>query len=1192
MSELNILANKETKEYYAKLTADIDAAVAIAKNARSQGKDLFKDIESVPAKGIAEKTELLVGPPGVAKVYNELWEKHKKRFPVMLEIFNMILDKELGNIEDPEKRLDQALRTALIIETEGVVVSPLDGLPEIKLSKNQDDTNFIDIYYAGPIRAAGGNAQTLPLLLGDLARKKLGIDRYKPSKKEIERVIEEAMLYQDEVVVRQQRVTEAEVKIMVENCPIRMNSFADNEVEIVANRDVPGIDTNRVRGAMCLVLIDGLYVRALKIMKTSKRMGLDWSWLEKLVKVKKTAEGFELKPSSKYLEGLAAGRPVFSYPFREGGFRLRYGKARNTGLMAKAINPATMYVLDEFIAVGTHGRIERPGKSLQYFPCSTIDGPIVLLKNKDVILINNTEDAKKYVAQIDKILFVGDMLISVGDFRKAGHPLIKAGYVEEEWISEINYLYRNEKINKQTLEICKKFNDKPNPYTAVALSLRFGFPLYPKYIFYYDRLNHEELKTLIRHVRDADKIFTTDEEEQKSKTNLFENIKEIFEKTIDTIDVIGIGDILSKKDTELIGLKIEFNENIKSVLEKIGLPHKYLESENKILIEKEKAYPFLKTVGAMNAINPLEEFKEEIEDENRKTIEILSLISKLDIREKSGFWVGARMGRPEAAHERDMAGKPHVLFPIGRGFGNSRDLIKATKKRATGESTHNFGVNDVEIKAYMCQSCKKILFENYCFDCKINTQEIRECINCKTQTFDKICSKCKGETKVKVEHKINIDRLIEQAANNLGVGVPESIKGVKGLISKEKNAEPLEKGILRAKHDIYIFRDGTCRYEALNATISQVSAKELGLTLEKIKELGYKKDYLGNDLKDENQRVSIFPQDIIVDEHCGEYFLRVAAFIDDELEKFYNLPRFYNSKVKEDLIGQLVIGLAPHTSAGIVGRIIGFSKSKLAWGHPYYITAKRRNVDGDQDSMLLLMDGMLNFSNAYLSAGRGGRMDAPIAFTTVLSPFEIDDESHEMETNTEYPFEFYKATKNFTEADKVPEIVNAGKLLGTEQQYDCIKFTHDTACFDEGPKQSAYISIKTMNDKVQKQAKLQERIAAVDNKDSLERLLHYHLFPDIIGNTRAFARQKLRCVKCNKKYRRMPLSGVCDCGGKLILTIAQGSIKKYLEVAKNLVIDYELNPHLLQRLNISEDEINSLFSDKEARMQKSLSEYF
>ena len=1189
MSELN--ANKEVREYYDKLTKDIDFAVVLAKNARIQGKDPSSNIESVPARGIAEKTELLVGPPGVAERYNELWEIHHERFPVMLQIFNDILDRKLGDIEDPEKRLDQALRTALIIETEGVVVSPLDGLPEIKISKNEDDTPFVDIYFAGPIRAAGGNAQTLPLLLGDLARTKLNLDRFKPSRQEIERVIEEGMLYQDEVVVRQQRITENEVRTIIENIPVRVNSYADNEVEIVANRDVPGIDTNRVRGAMCLVLIDGLYVRALKIRKTSKRMGLNWDWLEKLVKVKKTAEGFELKPSSKYLEGLAAGRPVFSYPFRPGGFRLRYGRARNAGLMAKAINPATMYVLDEFVAVGTHGRIERPGKSLQYFPCSTIDGPIVRLKNKDVVYIDNVVEANKYAEEIEKILFLGDMLISIGDFRKSGHPLVKAGYVREEWLSEMEYLEKTEIITKSVLNICKEFYNKPNPYTAIALSQKYNLPLFPKYIFYYDLLNHQELKTLIDNLRKSDKIFTDEETEEKKK-NFFENVREVIGKAIDDIDVIGIGEFLSNKETQIVGVKIDYNSEIKTVFEKMGLPHKYLDEENKIFVGKEQAYPLLKSVGALNALDPLEEYKELIENTDKTVVEILSGVSKIKINEKSGFWVGARMGRPEAAHERVIAGKPNVLFPIGKGFGNSRDLLRATKKRADGNHQQDIGINEVEIKSFICPNCKKIVYNNYCFNCNVKTNEIRVCNKCKTQTHDLICSKCGEETKLILEHKINLDRVIENAASNLKVGIPESLKGVKDLLNREKVSEPLEKGILRAKYGVSVFRDGTSRYEALNATISQFTGKELNLSVEKLKELGYKKDYLGKDLKDNNQRISIFPQDTIVDENCGEFFLKVSWFIDDLLERYYQLPRFYNAKNKEDLIGQLVIGLAPHTSAGIVGRILGYSKSKLAWGHPYYITAKRRNVDGDQDSMLLLMDSMLNFSKSYLSSGRGGRMDAPLAFTTVLSPYEIDDESHEIETNTSYPYEFYLASKSFADPDKIEGIVPVKKLLGTEEQYSCVRFTHDTTCFDEGPKQSTYISIKSMQEKVDKQAKLQGRILAVDNQDALERLLHYHLFPDIIGNTRAFARQKLRCVKCNKKYRRMPLSGKCDCGGKIILTIAQGSIKKYLEVAKNLIIDYHLNPHLLQRIQLSENEIDSLFSDKEAKKQKSLSEFF
>jgi len=1145
----NLEAREDVKEYFKQITEKINKEVDIARDARKTGRDITEDIETFPAQGIAEKTEILVGPKGVAQIYNDLWEKYKDRFQVTLEIFNMILDGTLGGLEDPEKKLEQAIRTALVIQTDGVVVSPLDGIPDIKISTNPDGSKYPDIYFAGPIRAAGGNAQTLPVLLADLARKKLHLDRYKPSKKEIDRLIEENMIYQSDVVVRQQRVTEDEIRVIAENCPVCINSGPDSDVEIMVNRDLERIKTNRIRGAMCLVIIDGVYVRAMKILKTSKKLGLDWSWLEKLIKVKKTSEGnFELKPSTKYLEGLAAGRPVFSYPLVPGGFRLRYGKTRTTGLMAKAIHPATMYVLDEFIAVGTHGRLERPGKSLQYFPCDSIDGPIVLLKNKNVIKIDNTKDALKYRDDIEKILFLGDMLINVGDFKKSGHPLIKTGYVEEEWLAEMKYFLKKEKITENQFSEIKEFYNKPTAYQAVNLSILYSVPLYPRYIAYYDLLDNEELKILIEKFRSAEKIF---------------------------------------EENKIVGAKIKSNNVIKKILEKIGLEHKYLIDENKIVIEKKMAYPLLKTLGSLNAKDPFIEFKDILEDKEKNVLEKLEIISKIKIKDKSGSYIGARMGRPEAAHERIMAGKTAVIFPIGEGFGNNRDLLKTINQK-----TNYSNYIESKIKAYQCEKCRKIMFTAYCNKCNQRTKELFECYKCKKVSFDSQCPVCNEKNKPKINNKMRLDDLIKDAINNLGVGIPETLKGFKELASQDKYTEALEKGILRSKHGLYVFRDGTIRYEALNATITQFKPKELNLSLEKVKELGYTHDYLGKEINNENQIIDIFPQDIIIYEHTAEYFLKITHFIDDLLEKFYKKEKHFNFKVKEEMIGELVIGLAPHTSAGIVGRILGFSKSKLCYGHPYFITAKRRNVDGDQDSIMLLMDALLNFSPKYLSKGRGGRMDAPIAFTTVVNPYEIDDECYEIETVTEYPYEFYENSKKFLDADD-KNLKYVTDYLGTKDQYTCMKFTHDTDVFDHGPKNSAYLTIKSMQDKVTKQAQLQRKIKAVDNKDALERLLHYHLFPDIIGNTRAFARQGLRCIKCNSKYRRIPLSGIClKCSGKLVMTIHEGSIKKYVEVAKNLIKDNDLKPYLYQKLILAEEDINSLFVDKEEKKQKSLSNFF
>ncbi len=1146
---LKLIASENIKEYYKRLEEEITTRVNLARDARRTGVDVHDDIETFPAASVAEKAEILTGPKGLAKRYVELWEKYKNREKVILDIFNEILDQKLGNIEDPEKRLDQAIRTAIVILTEAVVVSPLDGIPDIKISKNVDGSKYVDIFFAGPIRAAGGTGQTWPLLLADLARKKLHLDIYKPSKKEVDRIVEEVLIYQKEIVVRQLKMTEEEIRIIAENVPICINSGQDSEVEVIKNRDLERIKSNRVRAAMCLVLIDGVYVRKEKILKIARKLGLNWNWLEKMIKAKKISETlFEIKPNSKYLEGVAAGRPIYAHPSVPGGFRLRYGKGRNTGLMGKAISPATMYVLDSFPSVGAHGKIERPGKACQVFPCSTIDGPIVKLNDNSVIKIDTEEDAKKYLKDIKEILFVGDILVTVGDFKKSGHVLVKNGFVEEEWLAKIKYLYNQEKIDKKAYEKCLAFYEDPDPYQAVDMCINYSVPLFPKYICYYDLLNKQEIKQLISCYRESNKVF---------------------------------------ENKKITSVKTKYNKDIKNILEKIGFPHKQT-IDNLIVIDNDMTYPFLKTIGALNAKNPLEEFSF---DDDSSICKLLSNISKIDVREKSGTYIGLRMGKPEAAHERMMAGKPNVLFPLGMGFRNNRDMVRACNKKSDSAKNNAYGINDIEIKSYFCPSCKKIMFHRYCFDCKQKTKEVRYCEKCNVQTYEKVCEKCGEETKLKFNYNVVLDQLLGNAIKNLKVSLPESLKAVKGLISTDKVAEPLEKGILRARNNVFVFRDGTCRYEAVNAIVTQISAKELRIPLEKLKSLGYKKDMHGKELKDENQLVDLFPQDIIVDYGCGEYFLRVCKFIDELLEKFYKVKPFYNAKKIEDLIGEYVVCLAPHTSAGTVGRIIGYSETKLCWSHPYLVTAKRRNIDGDQDSLMMLMDLLLNHSNSYISSSRGGRMDVCLSFTTTLNPIEIDDEAHDMEIVKEYPYEFYQAAKKNEDAG-VKHLSFVENVLNTEKQYDCIKYTHDTECFDQGPKRSTYITIKNMSDKVRKVAKLEKRLRPVDEKNGLERLITSHFFPDIIGNTRAFTRQKLRCVKCNAKYRRIPLSGKCTCGGKLILTIAEGSIKKYIDITKELINDYGLPNYLLQRVNLAEDEIEGLFVNKEDKDQKKLLDFF
>ena len=123
--------------------------------------------------------------------------------------------------------------------------------------------------------------------------------------------------------------------------------------------------------------------------------------------------------------------------------------------------------------------------------------------------------------------------------------------------------------------------------------------------------------------------------------------------------------------------------------------------------------------------------------------------------------------------------------------------------------------------------------------------------------------------------------------------------------------------------------------------------------------------------------------------------------------------------------------------------------------------------------------------------------------------------------------------------------------------------------------------LPTMKEKVNSQIELAEKIRAVDQRRVVEGVLLSHFLPDMMGNIRAFTKQKVRCTRCNRKYRRIPLTGKCECGGNLVLTVSKGSVIKYLEISKELAGKYPIDPYLMQRINILEFGVNSLFeSDK------------
>ncbi len=122
----------------------------------------------------------------------------------------------------------------------------------MELLENDDGTEFVNVYYAGPIRSAGGTAQALSVLVADYARSLLGIEEYKARDIEIERYAEEIDLYDKETGL-QYSPKDKETKFIAEHMPIMLDGEATGDEEVSGYRDLERVDTNSPRGGMCLV---------------------------------------------------------------------------------------------------------------------------------------------------------------------------------------------------------------------------------------------------------------------------------------------------------------------------------------------------------------------------------------------------------------------------------------------------------------------------------------------------------------------------------------------------------------------------------------------------------------------------------------------------------------------------------------------------------------------------------------------------------------------------------------------------------------------------------------------------------------------------------------------------------------------------------------------------------------------------
>ena len=953
------------ERYFERVEAELDRALDVANAARERGGDPEREVEIPVARDMADRVENILGIDGVAERVRDL-EGEMSREEAALALVEDFVQGTVGDYETRAGKIEGAVRTAVALLTEGVVAAPIEGIDRVEVLENDDGTGFVNVYYAGPIRSAGGTAQALSVLVADYARTLLGIDRYKPRAEEVGRYAEEVALYDGETGL-QYSPSEAEAGFIAEHVPIMLDGEATGDAEVSGYRDVERVDTNAARGGMCLVLAEGIALKAPKIRRYTRELAeVEWPWLQDLIdgSYKQTGgtdtggsenpadadadpqdrtagdraesdEGADHgpprpAPSEKYLEDLIAGRPVFSHPSTEGGFRLRYGRARNHGHATAGVHPATMHLVDDFLAPGTQIKTERPGKAAGVVPVDTIEGPTVRLATGEVRRIDDPDEAREVRNAVEEILDPGEYLVNYGEFVENNHPLAPATYAVEWWVQEFEAAGGPVRALRDAVEVDLA---DPSPTEALEWAIEYDAPLHPAYTYLWHDVSVADAAAL------ADAVG---------------------QGAVATGDGAVAAD--AGPDAGDGALALPRTERVRRTLEALLVEH--TQHDDRLVVPEWR--PLVRTLGfevrgATGASSdedgtPLvrdwtvEDLPERARacDGGENAIEAVNAVAPFAVRERAPTRVGNRMGRPEKSEQRELSPAVHTLFPIGEAGGNQRDVGAAADHGDAVEGTR--GEVEVEVGRRDCVDCGTRTYRARCPECGGGTEAVYVCPDCDREVDPDEsgraeCPRCETPASQTRTATLDIGTELRDALENLGErpSAFDTLKGVKGLSSAAKLPEPVEKGLLRAKHGVSAFKDGTVRYDMTDLPVTSVRPAELDVTAADMRELGYEADVHGDPLEHDDQLVELKVQDVVLSGGAAEHLLRTADFVDDLLTQYYGLDSYYDVEDRDELVGELVFGMAPHTSAAVVGRVVGFTTAAVGYAHPYFHASKRRN---------------------------------------------------------------------------------------------------------------------------------------------------------------------------------------------------------------------------------------------------------
>src|SRR5256884_122184 len=281
----------------------------------------------------------------------------------------------------------------------------------------------------------------------------------------------------------------------------------------------------------------------------------------------------------------------------------------------------TMHILDDFIAVGTQIKTERPGKAGAVTPCDTIEGPLVVLDTGDFVEVPDAAAAKRLAGHVRIIADLGEILIPFGEFLENNHVLMPGAFSPEG----------DGLLLKKALGQLRAGWEPATASHALGWPGEGGVPLPPRHNLFSHDFAVEDLQLLRERIGDEGRLT-----EGRLVVPADEEFREWFVRPGVLYAVRG-SDFVVERHTDVLMVTL-------------GIA---VDQSNFVLAPR---------------------------PETTDPLAFATALAGFLVKARGPTRIGARMARPEKAAPRKMQPAPHSLFPIGHEGGAQRLLLEAASK--------------------------------------------------------------------------------------------------------------------------------------------------------------------------------------------------------------------------------------------------------------------------------------------------------------------------------------------------------------------------------------------------------------------------------------------------------------------------------------------------------------------------------